>query len=213
MGQEISNREKCFEYFSQNDDKDKDEVISRAIKRFGITKSSAMTYYYDWKKQYVSGDIKGINHNPKSGCKPKNEKPNLTDEMILEELKRNNFSYLAGTPEMIKCIVNKFNLEEHTAKFRLEELSKKLESKKTDDKPAKPADKPAKDCEEPAKDINKKFVQRLKIALLQGKVMSYEIQEGGFLLRQKSYINTIPVDFKDIDDFIAELRELKEVVM
>ncbi|WP_198039630.1 hypothetical protein [Clostridium kluyveri] len=90
-------------------------------------------------------------------------------------------------------------------------MAANMESKKTDDKPAKPADKPTKDCEEPAKDINEKSGKRLKIALLQGKVMSYEIQEGGFLLRQKSYINTIPVDFKDIDDFIAELRELKEV--
>ena len=222
MGQEISNREKCFEYFSQNDDKDKDEVISRAIKQFGITKSSAMTYYYDWKKQYVSGDIKGINHNPKSGCKSK-EKSSLTDEMILEELKKNNFSYLSVTPEMIKCIANKFNLEEHTAKFRLEELAKKRKTKEENKKmelTKVTEDEINELCEntEYVKSptvVNEKPKPKklLKIALLQGKVMSYEVRDGKFLLRQKSYVNAIPIEFGDIDDFIAELRELKEVVM
>ncbi|MFL0197311.1 hypothetical protein ACJDU8_17350 [Clostridium sp. WILCCON 0269] len=223
MGQEVSNKDKCFEYFSKNDDKDKDEVISRAIKQFGITKSSAITYYYDWKKQYVSGDIKGINHNPQSGCKPKNEKPNLTDEMILEELKKNNFSYLAGTPEMIKCIANKFSLEEHTAKFRLKELADKRKAKEENEKlelTKITEDEIDELCENtefekgPAA-VNEKPQPKklLKVALLQGKVMSYEIQEGGFLLKQKSYINTIPVNFNDIDDFIAELKELKDVVM
>jgi hypothetical protein len=53
----------------------------------------------------------------------------------------------------------------------------------------------------------------LKITWLQGKIMEYEIRDEGFLLRQKSAVNAIPIDFKDIDDFIAELRELKDVVM
>lgn len=53
----------------------------------------------------------------------------------------------------------------------------------------------------------------LKIALLQGKVMNYEIQEDGFLLRNGSSSNAIPVGKKDIDSFIAELKELKEVIV
>lgn len=240
MGQEISNREKCFEYFSQNDDKDKDEVISRAIKQFGITKSSAMTYYYDWKKQYVSGDIKGINHNPKSGCKSK-EKSSLTDEMILEELNKIGFSYLSISPNMIKCIASKFNLEEHTAKFRLEELAKKRKTKEenkkmeltkvtedeinelcentefeketvaVDDKPAKPADKPSKDCEEPAKDSKK----RLRIVRLEGEKLSFSI-EGKYVTLYTPQSKSIDVKIEDLKDIIAEIQEfmeLKEVVM
>ncbi|WP_373845208.1 hypothetical protein [Clostridium sp.] len=52
----------------------------------------------------------------------------------------------------------------------------------------------------------------LKIALLEGKKMDYAIQGGGFIMRQKSAANAIPINFEDIDDFIAELRELKDVV-
>ncbi|APM37341.1 hypothetical protein [Clostridium kluyveri] len=241
----MSYKEKCFGYFSSNKGQEKGDLLKGAVSKFGITRLTAENYYSRWKAQNPSSvdevAEKAVDYifGEGEGEEIEKKKPSLTDEMILEELNKIGFSYLSISTNMIKCIANKFNLEEHTAKFRLEELAKKRKVKKeevkpklsgdeinelcentefeketvaVDDKPAKPADKPSKDCEESAKDVNKKFGQRLKIALLQGKVMSYEIQEGGFLLRQKSYINSIPVDFKDIDDFIAELRELKEVM-
>lgn len=224
----MSYKEKCFEYFSSNKGQEKVSLLKGAVSKFGITRLTAENYYSRWKTQdsssvdevaekavdYIFGEGEGEEIE---------KKPNLTDEMILEELKRNNFSYLAGTPEMIKCIANKFNLEEHTAKFRLEELAKKRKAKEENKKlelTKVTEDEINELCENTeyvkgsvAVNEKPKPKKLLKVALLQGKVMSYEIQEGGFLLRQKSYINSIPVDFKDIDDFIAELRELKEVVM
>ncbi|WP_254909237.1 hypothetical protein [Clostridium tyrobutyricum] len=51
MGEEVSNRKKCFVYFSGNDDKGRDELIACAARKFKITKMSAKTYYYAWKKR------------------------------------------------------------------------------------------------------------------------------------------------------------------
>ncbi len=45
-------------YFSENDDKDRDELIADAAREFKITKMSVKTYYYAWKNEYMDGDIK-----------------------------------------------------------------------------------------------------------------------------------------------------------
>jgi hypothetical protein len=194
---------------------EKDELISKVMKEFGTTKNTAQMYYYNWKKEYLNGDIKMVNRNPSARCKHENKKP-LTDEMIIDELTKYGFNYLTERTKLAKCIADKFKLEEHTAKFRIDELAEKG---KLNSIYAKEKDKvtEVKEVEEPKgpaaiyeKPKSKKL---LKIALLQGKTMSYEIRDGGFLLRQKSAVNAIPIDFKDIDDFIAELRELKDVVM
>ena len=230
MVEEISNRKKCFVYFSGYDDKGKDELIACAARKFKITKMSAQTYYYAWKKEYMDGAIQGVNHNPRDKGKPKVEKSkvvkkkeSLTDEMIVEELKKHNFSYLAETPEMIKCIADKFRLEEHTAKFRIEELLKNREPVEIEPKEETEVSEVKNDEELTEEEINElcenteyekpKPKKLLKIALLQGKVMNYEIQEDGFLLRNGSSSNAIPVGKKDIDSFIAELKELKEVIV
>ncbi|PRR85992.1 hypothetical protein [Clostridium luticellarii] len=92
---EISNKEKCFEYFSKYDDKSKDDLVFGVMKEFGTTKNTAQMYYYNWKKEYLKGDIKVVNHNPSAGCKHENKKP-LTDEMIIDELKRQKFSSQIG---------------------------------------------------------------------------------------------------------------------
>ncbi|MBV4415133.1 hypothetical protein [Clostridium tyrobutyricum] len=228
MGKGLTNKEKCFVYFSENDDKGRDELIADAAREFKITKMSVKTYYYAWKKEYMDGDIKIINHNPESGRKVKSKKP-LTDEMIIDELTERGFSYLSETPEMIKCIADKFKLEEHTAKFRIAELLKNRELMETKPKEETEVSE-VKNCKDLSEteienEINKlrnnivykkpepKPKKLLKIALLQGKVMNYEIQEDGFLLRNGSSSNAIPVGKKDIDSFIAELKELKEVIV
>lgn len=237
MGEGLSNKEKCFMYFSGHDDKGRDELIADAAKEFKITKMSVKTYYYAWKKEYMDGDIQGINHNPRDKGKPKTEKSkvvkkkeSLTDEMIVDELKKHNFSYLAETPEMIKCIADKFKLEEHTAKFRIDELLKHIDKSLENREHVEVKPKEETEVSEVKKDerlteeeINElcenteyekpKPKKLLKIALLQGKVMNYEIQDKGFLLRQGSSSNTIPIGKKDIDDFIEELKELKEVIV
>lgn len=92
---EISSKEKCFEYFSKYDDKSKDDLVFGAMKEFGTTKNTAQMYYYNWKKEYLNGDIKVVNRNPSAGCKHENKKP-LTDEMIIDELKRQKFSSQIG---------------------------------------------------------------------------------------------------------------------
>ncbi|MBV4436699.1 hypothetical protein [Clostridium tyrobutyricum] len=222
MGKGLTNKEKCFVYFSENDDKGRDELIADAAREFKITKMSVKTYYYAWKKEYMDGDIKIINHNPESGRKVKSKKP-LTDEMIIDELTERGFSYLSETPEMIKCIADKFKLEEHTAKFRIEELLKNREPVEVKPKEETEVSEVKNDEELTEEDIDQlcenivyekpKSKKLLKIALLQGKVMNYEIQEDGFLLRNGSSSNAIPVGKKDIDSFIAELKELKEVIV
>ncbi|WP_254909238.1 hypothetical protein [Clostridium tyrobutyricum] len=170
----------------------------------------------------MDGDIKIINHNPESGRKVKSKKP-LTDEMIIDELTEHGFSYLSETPEMIKCIADKFKLEEHTAKFRIAELLKNRELMEMKSKEETEVSEVKNDEELTEEEINElcenteyekpKPKKLLKIALLQGKVMNYEIQEDGFLLRNGSSSNAIPVGKKDIDSFIAELKELKEVIV
>ncbi|WP_195603817.1 hypothetical protein [Clostridium tyrobutyricum] len=231
MGEEISNRKKCFVYFTGNDDRGKDELIEGAAKEFKITKMSTQTYYYAWKKEYMNGDIKGVNlYKERHTDKPKAERPkvvkkqeNLTDEMIIDELTEHGFSYLSETPEMIKCIADKFKLEEHTAKFRIKELLKQRELMEMEPKEETEVSEVKKDERLTEEEINElcenteyekpKPKKLLKIALLQGKVMNYEIQDEGFLLRQGSSSNTIPIGKKDIDDFIEELKELKEVIV
>ncbi|AND84243.1 IDEAL domain-containing protein [Clostridium tyrobutyricum] len=229
MGKGLTNKEKCFVYFSENDDKDRDELIADAAREFKITKMSVKTYYYAWKKEYMDGDIKIINHNPESGRKVKSKKP-LTDEMIIDELTEHGFSYLSETPEMIKCIADKFRLEEHTAKFRIDELLKNIDKSLENREHVEVKPKEETKVSEVKKDerLTEEEIDQLcenteyekpkpkkllKIALLQGKVMNYEIQDEGFLLRQGSSSNTIPIGKKDIDDFIEELKELKEVIV
>ncbi|MBV4423433.1 hypothetical protein [Clostridium tyrobutyricum] len=225
MGEEVSNRKKCFVYFSENDDKGRDELIACAARKFKITKMSVKTYYYAWKKEYMDGVIQGINHNPRDKGKPKTEKKkeNLTDEMIVDELVNHGFSYLTETPEMIKCIADKFKLEEHTAKFRIDELLKNrelMEIKPKEEIEVSEVKNDEKLTEEEIDQLceNTEYIKPkpkklLKIALLQGKIMNYEIQDEGFLLRQGNSSNTIPIGKKDIDDFIEELKELKEVIV
>lgn len=205
MSEGLSNKEKCFMYFSGHDDKGRDELIADAAREFKITKMSVKTYYYAWKKEYMDG-------------------------MIIEELKKHNFSYLAETPEMIKCIANKFRLEEHTAKFRIDELLKNIDKSLENREHVEVKPKEETEVSEVKKDerLTEEEIDQLcenteyekpkpkkllKIALLQGKVMNYEIQDEGFLLRQGNSSNTIPIGKKDIDDFIEELKELKEVIV
>jgi hypothetical protein len=230
VGKGLTNKEKCFVYFSGNDDKGKDELIEGAARTFKITQMSVKTYYHAWKKEYMDGDIQGINHNPKDKEKPKTEKTkvmkkkeNLTDEMIVDELVKHGFSYLTEISEMIKCIADKFKLEEHTAKFRIEELLKNREPVEIEPKEEEKMSEVKNDEKLTEEEIDQlcenteyekpKPKKLLKIALLQGKVMNYEIQDEGFLLRQGSSSNTIPIGKKDIDDFIEELKELKEVIV
>lgn len=212
---EISNKEKCFGYFSKHDTVEKDELISKVMKEFGTTKNTAQMYYYNWKKEYLNGDIKVVNRNPSAGCKHENKKP-LTDEMIIDELKRQKFSSNTDEDILIKAVADKFKIEPHTAKFRIDELAEKgkLNSIYVKEKDRVLEVEEVKEPKGPTAVYEKpKPKKLLKIVLLQGKTMSYEIQGGGFLLRQKSAVNAIPIDFKDIDDLIAELRELKDVVM
>lgn len=224
----MSYKEKCFEYFSSNKGQEKGDLLKGAVSKFGITRLTAENYYSRWKAQNPSSvdevAEKAADYIFGEGEEEEIEKkPNLTDEMILEELKKSGFSYPSISPGTIKCIANKFNLEEHTAKFRLEELAKKRKTKEENKKlevTKMTEDEINELCEntEYVKSptvVNEKPKPKklLKIALLQGKVMSYEVRDGKFLLRQKSYVNAIPIEFGDIDDFIAELRELKEVVM
>lgn len=158
---EISNKEKCFGYFSKHDTVEKDELISKVMKEFGTTKNTAQMYYYNWKKEYLNGDIKVVNRNPSAGCKHERKKKEVAEIKNDEKLTEDEINQLCENTQFDK---------ELTAVHK-EPKPKKL----------------------------------LKIALLQGKKMSYEIQDGGFLMRQKSAVNAIPIDFKDIDDFIAEL--------
>lgn len=168
---EVSSKEKCFGYFSKYDDKSKDDLVFGVMKEFGTTKNTAQMYYYNWKKEYLNGDIKVVNRNPSAGCKHERKKA----EEKVSEIKSDK-------------------------KLTEEDINELCENTQLDKGPAAVYEK-------------SKPKRLLKIALLEGKTMSYEIQGGGFLLRQKSAVNAIPIDFKDIDDLIAELRELKDVVM
>jgi hypothetical protein len=49
----INTRQECFKYFSENDTKEKSELISDVVKKYGCTEGTAENYYYTWKSQYM----------------------------------------------------------------------------------------------------------------------------------------------------------------
>ncbi|MCH4200633.1 MAG: hypothetical protein LKF87_14670 [Clostridium tyrobutyricum] len=53
MRKKMSIKEKCFRCFAKNDYKEKDELIKCVVKRYKITQTLAMEYYYSWKKVYM----------------------------------------------------------------------------------------------------------------------------------------------------------------
>lgn len=49
-------REECFKYFSENDTKNKIELIKDAVKKYGCTEGTAENYYYTWKSKYIGNE-------------------------------------------------------------------------------------------------------------------------------------------------------------
>ena len=47
------NKTKIFEYLNNNVSCTRDVLINNLIKEFGVTKSTAVTYYYSWKKEFM----------------------------------------------------------------------------------------------------------------------------------------------------------------
>lgn len=47
------NKTKIFEYLNHNISCTRDVLIDNLIKEFGVTKSTAVTYYYSWKKEFM----------------------------------------------------------------------------------------------------------------------------------------------------------------
>ena len=55
-------KKKIYEYFSSRDNVLAKEAIFGACRNFNIAKSTARKYYAEWRKMYMSGDIKPYNH-------------------------------------------------------------------------------------------------------------------------------------------------------
>lgn len=49
-------REECFKYFSENDIKNKTELIKDVVKKYGCTEGTAENYYYAWKSKYMGNE-------------------------------------------------------------------------------------------------------------------------------------------------------------
>jgi poly(A) polymerase Pap1 len=45
--------DEMYKYLNENGGRDKDHLVKHLVKEFGISKKSAETYYYRWKKEFM----------------------------------------------------------------------------------------------------------------------------------------------------------------
>ncbi|MFU0784531.1 sigma-70 family RNA polymerase sigma factor [Clostridium sp.] len=84
----VNSRKECFKYFSENDTKEKSELISDVVKKYGCTPGTAENYYYTWKSQYLkSEDMSEV--KPKGEIKVKDliREPQMVKKSTYEKVK------------------------------------------------------------------------------------------------------------------------------
>ena len=74
----MTKEEQVFKYFTNNSAKKKKKIIKEVIKKFNIAESSATTYYYRWKSEFMDTD----NCIPKESKKV--EKPKQKEKIKIQ---------------------------------------------------------------------------------------------------------------------------------
>lgn len=75
----MTKEEQVFKYFTNNSENNKEKLIKAVVKKFNIAESSATTYYYRWKSEFMETE----------NCIPKGEKkievkPNASNKTNLQ---------------------------------------------------------------------------------------------------------------------------------
>ncbi|HBJ2609698.1 hypothetical protein FDA77_19055 [Clostridium botulinum] len=81
-------REEVYEYFNSHlKSWNGEEMIKHAIKEFGFTESTAQTYYYKWKKEFMDNRITKIEKTDKKQTQEKSKKIQNKEDTKVEGLK------------------------------------------------------------------------------------------------------------------------------
>lgn len=49
----MTKKEELYKFFSENENLERLDAINRAVEMLGVTKTTAMTYYSDWRREYM----------------------------------------------------------------------------------------------------------------------------------------------------------------
>lgn len=101
----MTKKEQIYKYLNENNDKPKENLIKEVYKKFNIAESSATTFYYRWKKEFLGSN----------NCIPKEvkkiEKPKLKEKQEIKvphdvvpidankEIKKSNLRIKSGIIE------------------------------------------------------------------------------------------------------------------
>lgn len=160
------------------------------------------------KQSYISRILKKIPNTIKNKYEGENKmftkEPKITKAQLMEEAK------ILGTGrEAIVAISKKYGLTERTIDTYLGKYG--IRDKLNNAKPAATKDNTNKEINESKKEIpsNNKILQPL---VLRGKVMEYRVQENSFSIKNLTGTTNLVLNANEIDDFIKELKALKEVM-
>ncbi|MBO0555741.1 sigma-70 family RNA polymerase sigma factor [Clostridium botulinum] len=160
------------------------------------------------KQSYISRILKKIPNTIKNKYEEENKmftkEPKITRAQLMEEAK------ILGTgKEAIVAISRKYGLAESTINSYLRRYG--IRNKLNNTKPTTTKDNGNKEINESKKEIpsNNKILQPL---VLRGKVMEYRVQENSFSIKNLTGTTNLVLNANEIDDFIKELKALKEVM-
>lgn len=159
-------------------------------------------------QSYISRILKEIPNTIKNKYEEENKmlakEPKITRAQLMEEAK------ILGTGrEAIVAISKKYGLTERTIDTYLGKYG--IRDKLNNAKTAATKNNTNEEINESKKEIpsNNKILQPL---VLRGKVMEYRVQENSFSIKNLTGTTNLVLNANEIDDFIKELKALKEVM-
>nr|WP_014521176.1 sigma-70 family RNA polymerase sigma factor [Clostridium botulinum]OPD32290.1 RNA polymerase subunit sigma [Clostridium botulinum]CBZ04161.1 RNA polymerase sporulation specific sigma factor SigE [Clostridium botulinum H04402 065] len=160
------------------------------------------------KQSYISRILKKIPNTIKNKYEGENKmftkEPKITRAQLMKEAK------ILGTGrEAIVAISRKYGLTERTIDTYLGKYG--IRDNLNNTKPTTTKNTGNKEAKEFKKEIpsNNKILQPL---VLRGKVMEYRVQENSFSIKNLTGTTNLVLNANEIDDFIKELKALKEVM-
>ncbi|WP_163198348.1 sigma-70 family RNA polymerase sigma factor [Clostridium sporogenes] len=160
------------------------------------------------KQSYISRILKKIPNTIKNKYEGENEmftkEPKITKEQLMKEAKM-----LGIEKEAIVAISRKYGLAESTINSYLRRYG--IKNKLNNIKSAETRNSSNKENNKGIKEASKpnKILQPL---VLRGKVMEYRVQENSFSIKNITGTTNLVLNANEIDDFIKELKALKEVM-
>ena len=91
----MTKKEECYKFFTENDSKSRKNLINQAVAKFGVTETTARTYYPTWRKEFMAKP--GYVDPPKNGMQEKVK--NITEiPHHITGLAKNNTKVAERTP-------------------------------------------------------------------------------------------------------------------